>query len=581
MTGILGLPPARTFLHFLVVDLANKVSVDFYQKEGAVAPQHYAFLVERRRVRRRLRADRGARACPIGPIRRGPSPARSTRHYGGRGLYFEDPDGHLLEIITTALWRRTARLSLARQQHPRLGRDLGEHRRGGDRGGAGALDGAAELLDARRPARPPICRPPPWDRRPCAARGIRAGAARNRGRGRRSAAAPTGRAPGNGWPRSAPSRARAPRRAWCRRGSAATSSIAELLAEHGEADRAVQLEQADDPVGDRRSARPARRARRAGCRPRPRASGRSRSSTIAFELGEARARAARPARPASCPARCTRSRSAMCSWSAGRGLVEQREAHLLGHVGRRRARPRARPCRTAARRRGRRRRPGRTTAPSSSVSAKGATMPSRLTKRLATLVAMISLAQPVARGSRRACRSCIALREGGAAARGSSVGSSVELAASIAACSAHLGGRQQDRELGPGQAAILLARGAAAPRCCRAPRPRGRAGRSPRASRSTRTQLRQRRARRRARRSTAPASAADCPRARARRPRRSSRRAARCASSSSSRPSAISRLSGILMLTSLSEQSTPARIVDEVGVDPPAVLGELDARRPG
>ena len=45
LTSILGLPPARTFLHFLVVDLANKVSVDFYQKEGPVAPQHYAFLV--------------------------------------------------------------------------------------------------------------------------------------------------------------------------------------------------------------------------------------------------------------------------------------------------------------------------------------------------------------------------------------------------------------------------------------------------------------------------------------------------------------------------------------------------------
>ena len=45
MTDILGLPPARTFLHFLVVDLANRVSVDFYQKEGAIAPQHYAFLV--------------------------------------------------------------------------------------------------------------------------------------------------------------------------------------------------------------------------------------------------------------------------------------------------------------------------------------------------------------------------------------------------------------------------------------------------------------------------------------------------------------------------------------------------------
>ena len=31
LTGILGLPPARPFLHFLVVDLANRVSVDYYQ----------------------------------------------------------------------------------------------------------------------------------------------------------------------------------------------------------------------------------------------------------------------------------------------------------------------------------------------------------------------------------------------------------------------------------------------------------------------------------------------------------------------------------------------------------------------
>ena len=45
LTEILGLPPPRTFFHFLVVDMANGVSLDFYQKEGSVSPQHYAFLV--------------------------------------------------------------------------------------------------------------------------------------------------------------------------------------------------------------------------------------------------------------------------------------------------------------------------------------------------------------------------------------------------------------------------------------------------------------------------------------------------------------------------------------------------------
>ena len=103
------------------------------------------------------------------------------------------------------------------------------------------------------------------------------------------------------------------------------------------------------------------------------------------------AAAGRPARPASCRGCGDAEQSAMCSCSPRRGLVEQLQPDLLGNVGRRRARPTARPCRTAARRRGRRRRPGRSDAPSSSVSEKGAMMPSRLTKRLATLVAMISL----------------------------------------------------------------------------------------------------------------------------------------------------------------------------------------------
>jgi catechol 2,3-dioxygenase-like lactoylglutathione lyase family enzyme len=27
-------------------------------------------------------------------------PGEINRHFGGRGVYFEDPDGHLLEVIT-------------------------------------------------------------------------------------------------------------------------------------------------------------------------------------------------------------------------------------------------------------------------------------------------------------------------------------------------------------------------------------------------------------------------------------------------------------------------------------------------
>ena len=99
LTGILGLPPARTFLHFLVVDLANKVSVDYYQKEGPVAPQHYAFLVDDGTfdaAYARIRADGVPHWADPARTR----PGEINTYYGGRGLYFEDPDGHLMEIIT-------------------------------------------------------------------------------------------------------------------------------------------------------------------------------------------------------------------------------------------------------------------------------------------------------------------------------------------------------------------------------------------------------------------------------------------------------------------------------------------------
>ena len=100
MTDILGLPPARTFLHFLVVDLANKVSVDFYQKEGAIAPQHYAFLVSDPEFDAAFaRIEERGLTYWADPART--KPGEINDHYGGRGLYFEDPDGHLLEIITT------------------------------------------------------------------------------------------------------------------------------------------------------------------------------------------------------------------------------------------------------------------------------------------------------------------------------------------------------------------------------------------------------------------------------------------------------------------------------------------------
>ncbi|MBC7986619.1 MAG: VOC family protein [Sphingomonadaceae bacterium] len=99
MTRILGLPEARPFMHFLVVEAANGVSLDFMEKEGPVSRQHYAFLLSE------LEFDAAFGRIEERGLTYWADPARSkpgeiNRHDGGRGVYFEDPDGHLLEIIT-------------------------------------------------------------------------------------------------------------------------------------------------------------------------------------------------------------------------------------------------------------------------------------------------------------------------------------------------------------------------------------------------------------------------------------------------------------------------------------------------
>ena len=99
LAEMLDRPPPRRFFQFLVVDLDNEVSLDFMEKEGEVARQHYAFLIgedDFDAVLGRIR-ERGLDHW-ADPART--QPGEINRHFGGRGVYFEDPDGHLLEVIT-------------------------------------------------------------------------------------------------------------------------------------------------------------------------------------------------------------------------------------------------------------------------------------------------------------------------------------------------------------------------------------------------------------------------------------------------------------------------------------------------
>jgi hypothetical protein len=99
LAGLLGLPEPTRFGPFLVVQAANGVSLDVVTDSGPIHPQHYAFLVteaEFDEILGRIK-DRGLDFW-ADPFRR--EPGRINHNDGGRGVYWSDPDGHSLEIIT-------------------------------------------------------------------------------------------------------------------------------------------------------------------------------------------------------------------------------------------------------------------------------------------------------------------------------------------------------------------------------------------------------------------------------------------------------------------------------------------------
>ena len=100
-TDVFGLAPAKEFGPFLVVTVEHGVSLDFANvpDDQEIHPQHYAFLVDEADFDaiydRILQRGQQHWADP-----RGARPGEINHHDGGRGVYFQDPAGHYLEIIT-------------------------------------------------------------------------------------------------------------------------------------------------------------------------------------------------------------------------------------------------------------------------------------------------------------------------------------------------------------------------------------------------------------------------------------------------------------------------------------------------
>ncbi len=99
LAEMLGLPAPRRWGPFQMVTTENGANLDYLDADGDITPQHYAFLVgesEFDDIFGRIRERNLAYWADPRQTLRG----EVNRHDGGRGLYFEDPDRHLIEIIT-------------------------------------------------------------------------------------------------------------------------------------------------------------------------------------------------------------------------------------------------------------------------------------------------------------------------------------------------------------------------------------------------------------------------------------------------------------------------------------------------
>ncbi|WP_405588036.1 VOC family protein [Streptomyces sp. NBC_01092] len=99
LADILGLEVSPQYGPFIPVEIPNGVTLHYLDSPGAITPQHYAFLVSEDdfdSIFGRIR-EAGLTYWADPYHRR---PGEINRNDGGRGTYFDDPNGHNLEILT-------------------------------------------------------------------------------------------------------------------------------------------------------------------------------------------------------------------------------------------------------------------------------------------------------------------------------------------------------------------------------------------------------------------------------------------------------------------------------------------------
>ncbi|MEU7868284.1 VOC family protein [Dactylosporangium sp. NPDC049140] len=100
LATMLGVPVGPRFGPFIPVEVSNGVTLDFMDTGGEpITAQHYAFLVSEDEFDAIFgRVQEAGVAFYADPHHN--QPRQINHRDDGRGVYFDDPDGHNLEILT-------------------------------------------------------------------------------------------------------------------------------------------------------------------------------------------------------------------------------------------------------------------------------------------------------------------------------------------------------------------------------------------------------------------------------------------------------------------------------------------------
>jgi len=99
LAEILGLAAPVPAGHFMAVTIGPGLTLDFCKVEGDVQPQHYAFSVSEAEFDALLARVR-RRGLPYWADPQQTRPDEVAHRERGRAIYFADPSGHWLEVLT-------------------------------------------------------------------------------------------------------------------------------------------------------------------------------------------------------------------------------------------------------------------------------------------------------------------------------------------------------------------------------------------------------------------------------------------------------------------------------------------------